>query len=269
MGNIIHVENVFFKRDERMILSDIHWDVNTGEHWAMIGLNGAGKTTLLKMINGYMWPVAGTGATIEVLGKRFGSVDLRELRKSIGWVSTSLTDSISPSHTVIDVVMSGKFATFGLYDSVANQDKEKAMVILTKLGAKHTAERRFGVCSQGEKQKIMISRALMANPKLLILDEPCTGLDIYSRENLLLAIDALGKQPNGPTMIYVTHHIEEVCPIFTHALIMKEGQVVAAGTKDKVITDTILSDGLGLPLEVEWNLGRAWVKLREELEVRS
>jgi iron complex transport system ATP-binding protein len=261
--SIINVQNVYYRREEREILSDISWKVEQGEHWALIGLNGAGKTTLLKMINGYIWPVAGTGASIEVLEKKFGTFDLRELRKSIGWVSVSLADSISPSHTVFQVVLSGKFATLGIYDEVSTQDERQAGSILDEMGIGHLADRPFGVCSQGERQKVLISRALMASPKLLILDEPCTGLDIYSREKLLTSIEKLGKQENGPAMIYVTHHIEEVCPAFTHSLVMKDGKIIAAGPKQDVITNELLTDALGLPLEVQWKLGRAWVQLKE------
>ncbi|RXT07095.1 ABC transporter ATP-binding protein [Ammoniphilus sp. CFH 90114] len=259
--SIIHVQNVNYRRDGRDILTDISWKMEEGQHWAFIGLNGAGKTTLLKMINGYIWPVAGTEASIEVLGKTFGSVDLRELRKSIGWVSSSLADSLSPSHTVSQLVISGKFATLGIYDEVTEQDEAKAASIMEDMGIQHLTDRPFGVCSQGERQKVLISRALMASPRLLILDEPCTGLDIYSREKLLAAIEKLGV--NGPSMIYVTHHIEEVCSVFTHALVIHDGRIIAAGPKEEVISDEILSRGLGLPLEVQWKLGRAWVQLKE------
>lgn len=262
--SIIHVLNVYYRRGDREILTDISWQVSKGQHWALIGLNGAGKTTLLKMINGYIWPVARTSASIEVLGKKFGTVDLRELRKSIGWVSVSLADSISPSHPVFQVVLSGKFASLGIYDEVTAQDEGKAKSILDEMGISHLADRPFGVCSQGERQKVLISRALMADPKLLILDEPCTGLDIYSREKLLASIEKLGRQENGPTMIYVTHHIEEVCPAFTHALVIKDGKIIAAGPKEEVISEPILTEGLGLPLEVQWKLGRAWVQLKEK-----
>ncbi|WP_134701350.1 ABC transporter ATP-binding protein [Ammoniphilus sp. YIM 78166] len=259
--SIIHVEDVNYRREGREILTDISWRMEEGQHWAFIGLNGAGKTTLLKMINGYIWPVAGTGASIKVLGKTLGTVDLRELRKSIGWVSASLADTLSPTHTVSQVVLSGKFATLGIYDEVTTEDQAKSESIMEEMDISHLADRPFGVCSQGERQKVLISRALMASPRLLILDEPCTGLDIYSREKLLASIEKLGV--NGPSMIYVTHHIEEVCSVFTHALVMQEGKIIAAGPKEEVISDEILTKGLGLPLEVQWKLRRAWVQLKE------
>ncbi|MCA0172562.1 ATP-binding cassette domain-containing protein [Bacillus sp. RAR_GA_16] len=244
-----------------MILSDISFTIEEGQHQAIIGLNGSGKTTLLQFIYGAIWPLLRYSPVIEVFGQRLGQTDLNELRKSIGWVSSAFTERISPMQAVIEVVISGKFASAGLYEHVTEEDKEHAEELMNEWGLAHLKNKSFGICSQGEKQKILIARALMASPKLLILDEPCTGLDLYSREKLLAHVERLAKQENRPTMIYITHHIEEIAPAFTHAMLMENGTIAAKGKKEDVITSKNLSNSMGLPLSVTWNQGRAWVQV--------
>ncbi len=258
---LVHVENAYYQRQNQMILSNISFTIEQGQHQAIIGLNGSGKTTLLQLIYGEIWPLSRYSPVIEVLGERLGKTDLNELRRSIGWVSSAFTERISPMQEVTEVVMSGKFASVGLYEHVTEEDKAQAEKLMQEWGLQHLHNKTFQVCSQGEKQKILITRALMASPKLLILDEPCTGLDLYSREKLLAQVERLAKQEKSPTMIYITHHIEEIPPAFTHAMLMENGTIAAKGNKEDVITSGNLSEIMDLPLDVTWNKGRAWVQV--------
>lgn len=169
---IISLENVSWRREQTMILHEMNWQVEKGQHWCIVGLNGSGKTTMLNVVNGYIWPTQGQ---VEVLGHRFGDVDLRELRKRIGWVSTSLQQKLYGHQTVMNIILSGKFATIGLYDKTEEEDLKQAEELLEFLDCSALATRTYDTLSQGQRQKILIARALIANPELLILDEPCTG----------------------------------------------------------------------------------------------
>jgi iron complex transport system ATP-binding protein len=258
--NVIQIKNVHWNRERQPILDDISWDVRKGEHWAIVGLNGSGKTSLLNIITGYQWPSSGE---VHVLGEQLGGVDLRELRKSIGWVSNSLGERYQgrPRDTAYEVVISGKFASIGLYEEFSTKDKETALELLRSFQVGHVTDKPYFTLSQGEKQKVMLARAWMANPKLIILDEPCTGLDISAREELLSTIQKLATIPEGPTLLYVTHHIEEIVPMFTHALLLKDGHIVAAGEKESVFTSSLLEKTLKLPVSVRWENNRPWVSV--------
>lgn len=255
---VIHMTDVAYTRDRVNILNKINWTVRSGEHWAILGLNGSGKTTLLNMINGYIWPSKGE---ISVLGKKFGTVDLRELRKSIGWVSSSLQERLYASETAEEIVLSGKFATIGLYDKPAEKDVEQALFLLEQLGCGHLTKRAYKTLSQGEKQKILIARALINSPELLILDEPCIGLDVFSREQLLSMIEQMGKQASGPALLYVTHHIEEILPVFSHTLLLRKGGIHSSGKTNEVLTGNNLSQFFEAPVDVLWQNQRAWMRL--------
>ncbi|MBP1156572.1 MULTISPECIES: ABC transporter ATP-binding protein [unclassified Paenibacillus] len=254
----IEVKDLSYLRDDKVLLSGIHWRVRKGEHWALLGLNGSGKTTLLNMITGYLWPTKGE---INVLGETYGSVDLREMRKLIGWVSSSLQEKLYASDKAQVVVLSGKYATIGLYDKPEAKDFDQASELMHRLGCSHLWDRAYQTCSQGEKQKLLIARALMANPRLLILDEPCNGLDLFAREQLLSGIAGLAGQPDAPTMLYVTHHTEEILPVFTHALLLRRGSMFASGETGKLLTDDTLSAFYELPVEVRSRNGRAWLSI--------
>ncbi|WP_054949114.1 ABC transporter ATP-binding protein [Numidum massiliense] len=261
MANIIDLQNVSWQRDDRYILHAVDWSVRRGEHWALIGPNGAGKTALLNIVSGYMWPSRGS---VAVLGKSFGHVDLRELRQSIGWVSATLFDRFYRSQrreNALNVVLSGKHASIGVYEAVTEEDRQTALELLQLFGCEQLADKLFHTCSQGEKQRLVLARALMSRPQLLILDEPCTGLDLTAREQLLATIERLAEQPDGPTIVYVTHHVEEILPLFTHALLLKDGCVLTSGEKKQSLTDCQLSTLFDMPLEVEWQKDRPWVKL--------
>lgn len=242
---IVELDNVSILRNGKYILKDINWSIKDGEHWAIFGLNGAGKTMLLNMLNGYIFPSKGT---IRVLGKTMGKYDMRKLRKSIGWVSSSIQEKFHDYSTAMDIVMSGKFATVDLYDETTENDRIHAQNCLKRLNALSLADREYRTFSQGEKQRILIARGLMAEPKLLILDEPCTGLDIIAREQLLSIIKDLSKDEKAPTLIYVTHHTEEILPTFSHSMLLKKGQIYSCGIRDEILTKKNLSEFLEYPI---------------------
>ncbi|MBD2869508.1 ABC transporter ATP-binding protein [Paenibacillus arenilitoris] len=259
---IIDIRNVSWDRGDKSILRGVNWTVREGEHWCLLGLNGSGKTTLLNMINGYIWPTEGS---MSVLGRTFGEFDLRELRKNIGWVSTSLQQKLYGSETAFKIVLSGKFATIGLYDRTEPEDEDKAEELMRSIGCARLMDRAYDTLSQGERQRVLIARALMASPKLLILDEPCTGLDVFAREQLLQMIASVAGQENAPTIVYVTHHVEEILPCFTKTLLIKDGRVFAAKETSGVLTSGTMSEFFGVPVEIDRHAGRSWLSVKRAL----
>ena len=253
MDSIINLQNVSIKRGNALLINNVSWQVRKGEHWALVGLNGSGKTTLLDIINGYIRPTSGT---VDVLGNRFGKTNLAELRKSIGWVSSSLHEKIYGTDDVEKVIISGKHASIGLYEDISKEDIEQALYFMEIMDCSHLVNRSFQSCSQGEKQKLLIARALMAQPHILILDEPCTGLDIFAREKLLQSLNKLAKRPNGPTLIYVTHQLEEILPVFQHTLLLRRGELYKKGRTEELLEETTLSAFFEHPVSVERNRGR-------------
>lgn len=260
LAAIIELNDVTWRRGDQTILHQVNWKVSPGEHWAILGLNGSGKTSLLNLINGYFWPSQGK---ISVLGHPFGKVDLRELRKSIGWVSSSLQERINGRERAQNVVLSGKFASIGLYEKTGENDVKRARQLMEQLECGHLFDRSYQTCSQGEKQKLLIARALMASPKLLILDEACNGLDFLSREALLSSIRQLAESSDAPHLLFVTHHIEEILPIFTHTLLLRRGRVFAKGETRTVLNSSNLSAFFETPVEVNWRNDRAWLSVSE------
>ncbi|MWC28038.1 ABC transporter ATP-binding protein [Paenibacillus sp. MMS18-CY102] len=263
---VIHIDDVSWVRDGATILKDVNWTVEPGEHWCIVGLNGSGKTTLLNMINGYIWPTKGS---VSVLGKKFGEYDLRELRKSIGWVSSSLQQRLYGGETAINIVLSGKYATIGLYDKPDEDALEQAHDLLRLLGCEKLANRTYNTFSQGERQRVLIARALIAAPKLLILDEPCTGLDVFARELLLRMVERIAQQPNAPTLLFVTHHIEEIMPVFNRTLLVKQGEIFGAGPTQDILNTELLSRFFDAPLEVEHRNDRAWLHPLGVIETKA
>lgn len=208
-NNVISLKNINWKRNGNQILNGVSWEVQTGEHWALLGLNGSGKTSLLKMITGYQWP--NSGGEVSVLGNIFGKTNIPELRKSIGWVSSSLDQEYQsrPNDTALEVVLSGKFASIGLYEEITENDVKKANKLLDQFRIKHLSNQFIQSLSQGEKRKAMIARALMSSPRLLILDEPCNGLDIYSKEELLTTIEDMTLLHRTAQPFYMLHIISK------------------------------------------------------------
>ncbi len=254
--NVIDLDHVTLTRKGKKILEEISWVVPAHQHCVLLGANGSGKTALLQVITGYMSPSSGR---VQVLGKLHGTYDLRELRKSIGWVSSSLQERIHAHDTALEVVVSGKFASVGIWEEPTPQDFEQARAQLEFMGCEYAAERPYAVLSQGEKQRILIARSLMLRPQLLILDEPCGGLDPASREFFLEFIEKLGQQQDGPTLIYVTHHIEEIVSIFSHVQLMRSGRMLMDGPKTEIITTNHLSRAFGMEMKISRSNGRYWV----------
>lgn len=247
---VVEIEGICFCRKERQILSGISWTIEPGVHWALLGPNGSGKTSLLKILTGYEWPTFGS---VRVLGERFGATDVPRLRRVIGWVSSAMTQRLPAQDAAIDVVASGLDASIGLYRHITEDERMRSRVVLARLGAESIAKQRYGTLSQGEMQKVLIARALVCEPKLLILDEPCIGLDPGSRQRFLNDLGVLANSPNAPTMIYVTHHIEEINSWIRQVMLLKDGKVLAAGDPDDVITTQHMNALLDSPCTVFQN----------------
>jgi iron complex transport system ATP-binding protein len=255
-GTVIHLNGLTLRRGEREILRGVDLHVEQGQHWTLLGRNGCGKTTVLEMITGYLFPSSGT---VDVLGHRYGTVDLREVRKKIGYISPSLIEKFTLRDPVWEIVAGGAFAYLRIYEEVPAEIKEQARHELERVGLVHTAEQPFGTLSQGERKKVMLARTMMASPELLILDEPCAGLDLYEREKFLAAL--AGFSARELSMLYVTHHIEEIVPLFTHVALMAEGRIAAQGDKREVLTTKLLQEAYDLPIQVEWADDRPWIRV--------
>ena len=244
---VVELEDVSFCRKERQILSDITWRIEPGSHWALLGANGCGKTTLLKILTGYEWPTFGT---VRVLGERFGLCDIGRLRKLIGWVSSAMTQRLPAQDTAVDVVASGLDASIGLYRNITDAEYEQSLAVLGQLGVERIAKQNYQTLSQGEMQKVLIARALVCRPKLLILDEPCIGLDPAARQRFLKDLSYLAKTEKALTMILVTHHIEEIDPWIQNVLLLKNGKILAQGSPDDLITNRQMSTLFDFPCSV-------------------
>jgi len=237
--SVIKLTDVSYHRGDREILSGISWNIQRGQHWALVGSNGSGKTTLLKIITGYEWSTTGE---VEVLGKRFGQYDLRELRKTIGWVSSALEHNIPGHNTALEIVASGIEATLGLYRDYSPAEFERARETIHLLGGVGIENQLYTTLSQGEQQRILIARALISRPELLILDEPCAGLDPAARDAFLTDLGQLAERHQKPTIILVTHHIEEIGPWIDRVCVLKAGRILASGPKSDLLNDNVLSN---------------------------
>lgn len=245
---MIRFEKVSFVREgHNVILDDINWQVEQKENWAILGLNGSGKTTLLQLITGYLWPTKG-GLT--VLGKTFGQASIPDLRKKIGWVSSALGYQMKGHFLAEDIVLSGKFATIGIHQVVSKEEQQEARDLLATCGGDHLIGKRFDVMSQGQRQITLIARALMAKPPLLILDEPCNGLDLFAREQLLERITAIASAPEAPNLLFVTHYTEELLPCFDNLMLLKEGKIFDQGKTSQLLTTPNLESFYDKPVKL-------------------
>lgn len=254
MTPVLHLSGLRVDRGDTPILRGINWQVDLGQHWVILGANGSGKTSLLKALTGFLSPTAGE---FSVLGQRYGASDWRELRLKVGVVTSAFAAAIPPAEVALDTVISGKFAQLDLWAKTTASDAEMAMRLLTELGATSVAQRPWLYLSQGERQRVLIARALMARPRLLILDEPCAGLDPVAREHFLRLVPALARGSHRSkrvatvdALIFVTHHVEEITPVFTHALLMKAGRVVDAGPSRAVLSSKNLRRTFGAPMKL-------------------
>jgi iron complex transport system ATP-binding protein len=251
---VLQFVDVTVRRGHATLLDRVSWTVEMDERWAVLGPNGAGKTTLLQIAAAQLHPTAGDAY---VLGERLGRVDVFELRPRIGLASAALADRIPGPELVRDVVVSAGYAVLGRWrEAYGRLDVRRAARLLERAGVGGLAERTFGTLSQGEKARVQIARALMTDPELLLLDEPAAGMDLGGREDLLRRLTRFADDPEAPASVLVTHHVEELPPGITHALLLREGRVVAAGLARDVLTDGPLSETFGLPLSVERSHGR-------------
>ncbi|MFD2673043.1 ABC transporter ATP-binding protein [Marinicrinis sediminis] len=251
---MIHFKDVSLIREQRTILSDIQLDIRQGEQWMILGRNGSGKTTILEMINGYLFPTRGQ---VHVLGERYGQTDVREVRKRIGYISPSLIEKLHLSDPVWEVAATGLFGYLRFYQTIPPEVEEEAVQMLDRFKIAHLRHSPLGVLSQGERKKVMLARAMLSKPELLILDEPCAGLDLYEREKLLQDLTMLAEQ--GMPMVYVSHHIEELMPFFTHVCIIEQGKIAAAGPKHDVIRPEQFADIFDVKVQLSWEAGRPWI----------
>ena len=259
VASVIDLRVETFTRDSVEILRDIRWKVAHGEHWAVLGPNGAGKSSLLSIVAGYEWPSRGE---VAVLGETYGRCDMRALKERIGWVSSSLFSWLPARQSARQVAATGIHATIGSWHALNTEDLIRADDALRRIGAYSFRNKRYGVLSQGEKQRVMIARALVTNPELLILDEPCAGLDPGTRERLIEDVDRLCGKPDGPTLVLVSHHVEEIPAHGTHALLLKEGRTLAAGPLNEVLTDALLTELYEFPCRAGSDNGRYWLHSR-------
>ncbi|MBN8866051.1 MAG: ATP-binding cassette domain-containing protein [Solirubrobacterales bacterium] len=236
------------------LLEGIDWLVELGQHWVVLGPNGAGKTTLLHLAAADSHASDGT---VDVLGRRLGATDMRKLREDIGLVDARTSRAIPPRRPVLETIESGAFNSIALqHQRLEESHLSRARELLTTVGLDDLATRSFGECSQGERQRILLARALMASPDLLLLDEPASGLDLPSREQLVSALVAMAGHDPSLTTVTVTHHLEEIPPTVTHGLLLRGGKVLAQGTIEETLTSENVSECFGLPIEVGRRSGR-------------
>ena len=243
---IFEVQNLRVER-EAVILHEVNWRVERGQHWVILGANGSGKTSLLSALTGYLMPSSGE---IRIGAARFGTTDWREVRKSVGLVSSSLGHRIEPEQTAREIILSGRDAQINFWGRVPGRDERHAARILRQIKAGHLVDRPWRYLSQGERQRVLIGRALMSRLRLLFLDEPAAGLDPVAREDFLTFLGVLAATRHAPTLVLVTHHIEEIVPLFTHVLLLRDGKTLAAGAKEDILTTANLTATFKAPVAV-------------------
>lgn len=244
---VLEVRKLTIRRGRTMILDNLNWQVRPGENWVILGANGSGKTSLLTALMGYLTPTSGV---VRVLGREYGRTDWRELRRHIGLVSSAVRQMMGESEPALLSVVSGKYAQIDYWGTPKTGDRKEAARILEQVECGYLADRPWAYLSQGERQRVLIGRALMAKPAILILDEPCAGLDPAARENFLGFLQRLSGSRSAPSLVLVTHHVEEIVPAFTHALLLKSGLAFAQGRMKKVLTSSNLSDLFSTPMRL-------------------
>jgi iron complex transport system ATP-binding protein len=259
---VLEVRGLSVQQGQSLILDSVDWRVEKGEHWVLFGANGSGKTTLLSALLTY---VPARQGTIHVLGAEYGRSDWRKLRPRVGIVSDRVQRMIPEHERAIDVVYSGKGALLGSWGTKEAGAMDRARQLLVQAQCEQVANRSFDVLSQGERQRVMIARALMAEPELLILDEPCGGLDAAARERFLDYVQGLTRGEKCPAMVLVSHHVEEILPAFSKALVLKDGRVLASGPLQQVLTSATVSGALGAPMVLRLHEGRYSLALTSEV----
>lgn len=261
---VLDIRQLTIRRGRTTVLRDLNWCVRRGEHWVILGANGSGKTSLLSALTGYF---PATDGEISLLGERFGEADWRELRTRIGVVSSSVRLMMAETETALESVVTGKYAIIDYWGKLKPADAREARKILRSVECAYLADRPWAVLSQGERQRVLIARALMCRPKLLILDEPCAGLDPVAREQFMRFVNQLGRQTGSPTLVLVTHHVEEIMPVFSHVLLLRAGRVLAAGRRREMLTARHLSAAFRTPVKPVERRGRYLLKISPKQKV--
>ena len=254
LGAVVGMTGVDVVRGETYLLRGVDWNVEADHRWVVLGPNGAGKTTLLQLAAAQLHPTRGE---VRLLGETLGAVDVFELRPRIGLTSAALAQRIAPSEKTGDIVVSAGYAVVGRWrERYDVHDLTRAGMLMQQWGVAQFAHRPFGTLSEGERKRAQIARALMPDPELLLLDEPGAGLDLGGREDLVARLSDLARYHYAPAQVLVTHHVEEIPPAYTHALLLRDGQVVTAGPADDVLTEAALSETFGLSLSLSRTAGR-------------
>jgi iron complex transport system ATP-binding protein len=249
MALALVLDDIHLRLGATDVLRGVSLRVDAGDRWVVLGANGAGKTTLLRIAALYQHPSSGT---VDVLGHRLGHVDVRELRERIAFSSPAIAAKLEPSMTATEVVMTAKYAALApWWHRYDDADRERAVALLDRFACGFLADHSFSTLSAGERQRVLLARALMREPGLILLDEPTAGLDIGGREQLLGDLSALASGRDAAPVVLVTHHLEEIPPAFTHALVLRNGETIASGAITDTLTDTVLTECFGVPLRVE------------------
>ncbi|MEO9327347.1 ABC transporter ATP-binding protein [Gordonia aurantiaca] len=257
---LIDFRDVAIVRDGKTLVGPLSWQVELDERWVIIGPNGAGKTTLLRLAGAEIHPTSGTAF---LLNEKLGRIEVRELAVRIGVASPALVDRVPDDEIVSDVVVSAGYAVLGRWrEKYDEMDREQAIESLESMGAEHLADRRFGTLSEGERKRVIIARALMTDPELLLLDEPAAGLDLGGREELVDRLSTLAADPAAPAIVLITHHVEEIPEGFTHAMILSEGGVVAQGLLEDVLTSENLTKAFRQQIALDKVDGRYFARRR-------
>ena len=257
MSEVLELVDVSVVREGRALVDEVSWSVKEGERWVILGPNGAGKTTLLNLASTYLHPTSGS---VSILGEELGGVgvDVFDLRPRIGIAGVAMADKLPRQQTVLETVLTAAYGmTAHWQESYERVDEDRARAFLDVLGMSEYLDRRFSTLSEGERKRALIARAMMTDPELLLLDEPAAGLDLGGREDLVRRLGRLARDPLAPSMVMVTHHVEEIPPGFTHVLMVQQGKLLAAGPLETELTSKNLSKCFGLPLVVEQH-GDRW-----------
>lgn len=263
--SIIELEKLSCKVGYRYLLKDITWQIKEGEHWVIFGTNGCGKTTLLSIIAGFR---AFTSGSLKIFGQEYNEANVLDLRKRIGFVSSSFFDKTLSRESALDIVLAGKFGTVGISGDINNQDVLHAKELLCELHMGDKIRRSFDGLSKGERQNVLIARALMGRPDILVLDEPGTGLDVFAREYLLSTVKDLAEN-SRMTILYVTHYTEEILEVFDQCLLLQAGRIVGMGKTKALLTTENMSRFLNYPVRLENHGDRMQLRLEVTSRIRD